>query len=282
MMINALTVDVEDYYQVSGFESIIREEDWTRLESRVEKNTEKILMLLSSYGVKATFFVLGWIGDRYPGLVKSIQREGHEIACHGYGHKLIYQYSKDFFREDIKKAKAVLEDITGEKVAGYRAPSYSIIEDSIWALDVLIEEGFIYDSSIFPVRHDRYGIPDSKRFPHLIRRDGYGEISEFPLSTLRFCGINFPLAGGGYFRLFPYWFTRFGLGRINRVEKEPFIFYFHPWEIDPDQPRLNPGRFSRFRHYVNLDKTEERLKKLLGDFKFTPVKNILLSRVIPA
>ena len=277
-MLNALTIDVEDYYQVSAFEPIIKHEDWIKFESRVEGNTEKIVKILYDLDIKATFFILGWVAEHSPQLVKEIQKQGHEIGCHGYAHKLIYQHSKDFFRDDIRKAKTILEEITGEKVVSYRAPSYSIIQESIWALDILIEEGFEYDSSIFPIRHDRYGIPDSARFPYIINRNGHGKIKEFPLSTIRFFGINFPITGGGYFRLFPYWFTRWGLKRINKVEKKPFIFYFHPWEIDPDQPRFNPGYISRFRHYVNLSKTEGNLKKLLTDFKFTTFKNILASQ----
>lgn len=274
-MLNALTIDVEDYYHVSAFESIVRQEDWPRFESRVERNTMNVLGILSDYDIKATFFVLAWVADRFPQLVRNIQKEGHEIACHGYWHKLIYQYPRDFFRDDIRKAKAVLEEISGVEVVGYRAPSYSIVEDTLWALDVLLEEGFEYDSSIFPIRHDRYGMPDSARFPYVINRSGYGRIKEFPLSTVRFLGVNFPVAGGGYFRLLPYRFTRWALNRINKAEGKPFIFYFHPWEIDPDQPRLKAGSISRFRHYINLNKTEGRLKKLLGDFRFTPVKNIL-------
>jgi polysaccharide deactylase family protein, PEP-CTERM locus subfamily len=276
-MLNALTIDVEDYYHVSAFESIVRKEDWPKFESRVERNTIGVLNILSDFNVKATFFILGWVAERFPQMVRDIQKEGHEIACHGYWHKLIYQRSRDFFRDDIRKAKAILEETAGTKVTGYRAPSYSIIQDTIWALDILIEEGFEYDSSIFPIRHDRYGMPDSERFPYIISRDGYGEIKEFPLSTIRFLGVNFPVAGGGYFRLFPYRFTRWALNRINKVERKPFIFYFHPWEIDPDQPRLKPGYVSRFRHYVNLSKTDGKLRKLLGDFKFTPVKNVLAS-----
>jgi len=277
-MLNALTIDVEDYFQVSAFDGIVKYEDWPRYESRVERNTNSLLSLLADKEVKATSFILGWIADRYPKLVRDIQKEGHEIACHGYAHRLIYQQSRDFFRDDIRRAKAILEDITGEKIIGYRAPSYSIIQDSLWALDILVEEGFEYDSSIFPIRHDRYGIPNGKRFPHAISGNNDRNIIEFPLSTIRFCGTNFPLAGGGYFRLFPYWLTRWGLNRINKAEKQVFIFYLHPWEADPCQPRFNPGYISRFRHYVNLDRTLEKLRKLIGDFRFTTVKNVLANQ----
>ncbi|MDY6971068.1 MAG: XrtA system polysaccharide deacetylase [Thermodesulfobacteriota bacterium] len=277
-MLNALTIDVEDYFQVSAFDEIVRFEDWSRYESRVERNTDSLLSLLTDKEIKATVFVLGWIADRYPKLVRDIQKEGHEIACHGYAHRLIYEHSRGFFRDDTRRAKAILEDITGEKVIGYRAPSYSIIKESLWALDILVEEGFEYDSSIFPIRHDRYGIPNGKRFPHSISRNRDKCIIEFPLSTIRFCGTNFPLAGGGYFRLFPYWLIRWGLNRINKAEKQGFIFYLHPWEIDPYQPRFNPGYISRFRHYVNLDRTREKLKRLISDFRFTTVKMVLANQ----
>jgi len=257
---------------------------------------------------QATFFVLGWIAKRYPGLVQRIQKLGHEIACHGYAHKLVYQQSKEEFRQDIRKSKAILEDITGCEVIGYRAPSYSITNKSRWAFEVLVEEGFKYDSSIFPIRHDFYGMPDAPRFPFVISLNGNNNfeflmlnfelntfqnsklisqnskvnvqnsrfIAEFPLSTVKLLGQNFPTSGGGYFRLFPYPIIRGALGSINEKEQKPFIFYIHPWEIDPEQPRVNGlSSRSKFRHYVNLDKTEERFSRLLKDFNFSSVKEIM-------
>lgn len=276
-MLNVLTIDVEDYFQVSAFENIVRFQDWPRYESRIERNTHKLLSLVAEKEIKVTFFVLGWVAEHYPQLVKEIYQEGHEIACHGYSHKLIYQQTKNGFREDVRKAKGILEGLTGDKVIGYRAPSFSIIEDTMWAFDVLIEEGFEYDSSIFPIRHDRYGMANWERFSHWIKRDGYGAIREFPLSTIQLFGINIPMAGGGYFRLFPYWLIRWSLQKINQQERQPFIFYLHPWEIDPEQPRLPAGYISRFRHYVNLAGTEKKLRKLLSTFTFTRVRDILAS-----
>jgi hypothetical protein len=392
--INLLTVDLEDYFQVHAFSNVIRCEDWGDYESRIEHNTHRLLEILRESGIaqsaerianeltpndsrltphasaKATFFVLGWIAERYPHLIKEIKDHDHEIACHGYGHQLIYYQSEEEFREDIRKAKIILEDIIGEEVIGYRAPSYSITNKSQWAFEVLMEEGFKYDSSIFPIHHDFYGFPSAPRFPFLISMNGNnnfefstlnfalqepqspvldtsnygprnsvlspshsvpspddsvlnsesatnssnpmnsinstnpsnsstqssvliahnlkqqhsntaarqhvfapnGSLIEFPLSTVRFGGVNIPISGGGYFRLFPYSVVKKGLERINRVEGMPFTFYLHPWELDPDQPRLNSVSFrSRFRHYVNLDKTEERFNKLLRDFAFSSI-----------
>lgn len=274
-MLNALSIDVEEYFQVSNFEKVVQEKDWRTYESRVERSTREIISLLREESIKATFFVLGWVAEQHPHLIREIAEEGHEVACHGYGHKLIYQHSRDDFREDIRKSKGLLEDVSGSSVIGYRAPSYSITGDSLWALDILIEEGFKYDSSIFPIKHDRYGIYGFHRFPHVVKRKGSGTIKEFPLATVKVAGMNVPVAGGGYFRLFPYWFTRWGLHTINSREKEPFIFYFHPWEIDPEQPRICTHLSARFRHCVNLSKTKGRLKKLMEEFKFSTVRAVL-------
>ena len=311
-MFNILTIDIEDYFQVHALSSVIKYEDWDKFECRIERNTDRILEILDSVRspqkVQGTFFVLGWIAGRYPDLVRRIQKGGHEIACHGYAHKLIYNQSKEEFREDVKKAKATLEDITGNEVIGYRAPSYSITEKSQWAFEVLVGEGFKYDSSIFPIRHDFYGMSNAPRFPFIIFLNGNNNFEfsvlnfeeqqhrttsapnnllthslinsnsliEFPISTVRILGQNIPISGGGYFRLLPYPLIKKGLKRINEVEQKPFIFYMHPWEIDPEQPRINGlSSRSKFRHYVNLNKTENKFKRLLGDFQFSTVRDLI-------
>ncbi len=273
-IINALTIDVEDYFMVSAFADIIRFDDWGTYESRVERNTYQILNVLDDHDVKATFFVLGWVAEQRSKLIKDIYAAGHEIASHGYNHRLIYQLTPSQFRDDIRKSKRILEDITGGPVLGYRAASYSIIKKSLWALDILIEEGFHYDSSIFPIRHDRYGMPEAQRFPHVIKRST-GDIMEFPPSTLAILGQNVPVAGGGYLRLLPLGFIKNGIQQINR-EGRPAVIYFHPWEIDPGQPRVKAGLKSRFRHYVNLHKTLGRIKILLNQFSFAPFQKILI------
>jgi polysaccharide deacetylase family protein (PEP-CTERM system associated) len=270
-MRNALSIDVEDYYQVSAFESHVSFDQWPQHPSRVAQNTRRILNLLDPYQVKATFFVLGWVAEREPQVVRDIQAAGHEIACHGYRHQLIYRMSRQAFRDDVVRAKTILEEITGSPVVGYRAPSYSIVKETLWALDVLEEVGFQYDSSIFPIHHDRYGMPDAPRFPYVHRLSEGRSIIEFPLSTARLCGKNLPVAGGGYFRIFPYAYTRWGLRRINHRDQQPAIFYLHPWEVDPHQPRLRGSLLSRFRHYTGLAKTEPRLHRLLRDFQFGPL-----------
>ena len=273
MISNALTVDVEDYFMVTAFASGIKFEDWPRYECRVERNTHRILELLAQYGVKGTFFVLGWVGENYRSLVRDIQAAGHEIACHGYNHRLIYDLTFDEFREDVRKAKITLEDITGAPVSGYRATSYSIIKKTFWALDILAEEGFRYDSSIFPVHHDLYGVPGAQRFFHTIKT-GAGEIVEIPPTTFTLLGQNIPVAGGGYFRLYPLRLTKAIIRRINEIEKKTAVIYVHPWEIDVDQPRLQGGLLSKFRHYVNLRTTEPKLGDCMKEFKFKPISEI--------
>lgn len=275
MISNALTIDVEDYYQVAAFSNIVEYKEWDRHESRVEKNTFHILQLFSDADVKATFFVLGWVAARHPGIVREIVNQGHEIACHGYSHQLIYRQSPDVFRRETADSKAILEDQAQCRVLGYRAASYSITNKSLWALDILNECGFEYDSSIFPIRHDRYGIPDAEQYPHVHATANGGSIVEFPVTALDLHLMKLPLGGGGYFRLFPYWLTRAGLRWVNQKGRMPFIFYLHPWEIDVDQPRLDGSWFSRFRHYNNLERCEVRFKSLLKDFKFAPAKNVL-------
>lgn len=273
---NAMTVDVEDYFHVSAFESVIPTSTWGERVSRVERNTYRLLELMADKQIKATYFVLGWVADRYPHLVRDIAAQGHEIACHGFSHKLIYNQTPAVFREETLRSKALLEDQCQARVLGYRAASYSITAQSSWALDILVESGFSYDSSIFPVRHDRYGMPGTKRFPYQLTTPGGKSLVEFPLTTLQLAGGTLPIAGGGYFRLFPYFFTRWGLAQSNRLG-EPFVFYLHPWEIDPDQPRIQAAWFSRFRHYNNLSVCEARLQKLMSDFKFTTMKQVLES-----
>jgi polysaccharide deacetylase family protein (PEP-CTERM system associated) len=218
--------------------------------------------------------VLGWVAERHPGLVRQIVAGGHEIASHGFAHRLVYDLTPATFREDVRKSKAVLESAGGVPVLGYRAPSYSITPRSLWAIDILIEEGFAWDASIFPIHHDRYGIPVSPRHPYVLERE-CGRLVEVPGSTVRVGSMNLPVAGGGYFRLLPYAWTRWGIARVNRTEGRPAIFYMHPWEIDPDQPRLRTSRLGRFRHYRNLDKTEDRLRALLSDFRFSTVTRVL-------
>lgn len=271
---NALTIDVEDYFQVAALAEAVKYDDWSSMEYRVEANTDRILGLFETAGVKATFFTLGWVAERSPNLVKRIADAGHEVASHGYSHQLIYNQTPDMFQEETIRSKAILEDILGEPITGYRAASYSITNQSRWALDILAEQGFTWDSSIFPVHHDRYGMPGTPRWPHRLMTDKGYELAEFPLSTLKLPGYTLPIAGGGYFRLFPYWFSKFGLGSINRQGK-PFVFYLHPWEVDPGQPRLDVKWFSRFRHYNNLDVCEQRLAKLIRHFRFTTMSNVL-------
>ncbi|WP_150913200.1 XrtA system polysaccharide deacetylase [Marinobacter halotolerans] len=271
---NALTIDVEDYFQVAALAEAVRREDWHSMEYRVEANTNRLLELLDRHNTRATFFTLGWVAEKSPQLVRNIQKAGHEVASHGYSHQLIYNQTPEVFRDETRRSKQILEDITGEPITGYRAASYSITNQSRWALDILAEEGFVWDSSIFPVHHDRYGMPGTPRWPHRLKTDQGHELAEFPLSTLKFPGYTLPIAGGGYFRLFPYWFSRWGLGSINR-QGQPFVFYLHPWEVDPEQPRLDVKWFSRFRHYNNLDVCEHRLDQLLGHFRFTAMGDVL-------
>jgi polysaccharide deacetylase family protein (PEP-CTERM system associated) len=342
---NILSIDVEDYFQINAFSDVINYNDWKKFESRVERNTIKILDLLDlgdrrqetedrgkeedsrqkpepetlnleplnlkpltseplNPKTRATFFILGWIAERYPNLVKEIHNRGHEVACHGYAHQLIFKQDRDTFKDDVKRAKEILEDITGESVIGYRAPTYTITKQTMWALEVLYELGFKYDSSIFPIKHDVYGWPESPRFPYLfaindekceiepyrhssqrtgiqfddlsLAKEDIKSIIEFPISTFRLFNKNIPVGGGGYFRLFPYLLTRAFLNQINNKEGQPFVFYLHPWEVDPEIPKMNKvSALSRFRTYLNLDKTFVRLQRLITDFNFICFKDIL-------
>lgn len=269
---NILTVDVEDYFHVSAFERQVAKSSWASFESRVKGNTMRILDMFDEAGVKATFFVLGWVAERDPGLVREIGDRGHEVACHGHLHRRVHAMKPEEFREDVRKAKAKIEDAGGRAVKGFRSPSFSVTPGTFWCLDVLLEEGFAYDSSVFPIRHDHYGIPLFSRFPVRFQTPGGGEIVEFPLSTVRWLGRNFPVAGGGFLRFLPLSLIRGGIRRINDMEGKPAVIYFHPWEIDPDQPRVKGASLlARFRHYRNLDKTEGKVRSLLSEFSFAPV-----------
>jgi len=270
---NILTVDVEDYFMVSAFSDIVNTDTWNHYSSRVERNTMRVLDLFSRSGAKGTFFILGWIAERYPQIVKEIDRRGHEIGCHSYHHKLVYEMSIEDFKEDTAKAKAILENVIGKEVCGYRAPSYSITKKSFWAMEVLRETGFLFDSSIFPIVHDRYGYPEFSRFPTVVETAS-GKILEIPMSTFRVWDKNIPVGGGGYLRLFPVSLTEWAIRKMNEEEKEAAIVYFHPWEIDSNQPRINGSRLSRFRHYVNIERTEERIEHLLKTFSFGSVEDV--------
>lgn len=274
-MQNAFTVDVEDYFQVSAFEKNIPKEDWSSYPHHVVDNTLRMMELLASHDVRGTFFVLGWVADQYPDLVKRIAEAGHELASHSYWHQLVYELTPETFREDLRNSKRAIEDAAGVAVTSYRAPSFSITENSIWALDVLAEEGFTSDSSIFPIVHDRYGIPGAKTCIHQIETKS-GSLWEFPPSVRKFMGLNLPVSGGGYFRLYPYRFTAQSFRQINEIQKRPFMFYVHPWEIDPDQMRMDfASRGTKFRHYVNLATTFRKLERLISDFSFGTMQDVV-------
>jgi polysaccharide deacetylase family protein (PEP-CTERM system associated) len=264
-VVNAMSVDVEDWFQVQAFARSISRAEWESLPRRVVANTDRILDRFAQADVRATFFTLGWVAERHPDLIRRIVAGGHELASHGYGHALVHEIGERAFRDDIRRAKAVLEDTGGVRVIGYRAPTFSIgRQRTPWAHPVLAEEGHLYSSSIFPVRHDLYGEPDAPRGPYRPHPSG---VAELPMTTVRVPGRNLPCAGGGWFRIFPYALFRAGLARVNAAEGRPGIFYFHPWEIDPDQPRVPAaGRLSRFRHYTGLATMEARLGRLLADF----------------
>ena len=274
-ILNAMTVDVEDYMHVSAFAKVIRRDQWDRYELRVERNTHRLLDLFETHNVHATFFVLGWVAQRCPDLIREIAARGHEVASHGMTHELVYHQTPDVFQKETALSKRILEDLVQAPVTGYRAASYSITHASLWALDILAELGFEYDSSIFPVHHDRYGIPDARIEPHVINTAGGKRIVEFPLTTKDIFGYRLPVAGGGYFRIFPYGVTRAAFRSIGQKELRPFIFYLHPWEIDPGQPRIKASLLSRLRHYTNLSRCEARLGRLLTEFRFGTVRESL-------
>ena len=270
---NALTIDVEDYFQVSAFAPYIRRSEWDARECRVERNVGRILELLSQRDIKATFFTLGWVAERYPQLVRAIVAGGHELASHGYGHERASDLSRDAFTQDVTRAKKMLEDLGGKPVLGYRAPSFSIGTANLWAFDVLADAGYSYSSSVYPIKHDHYGMPDSPRFAYRLANG----LLEVPVTTLRMMNRNLPSSGGGYFRLLPYALSRWMLRKVNREDRESAVFYFHPWEIDPGQPRIaGIDARTRFRHYVNIDRTEGRLQSLMQDFRWGRMDQIFL------
>lgn len=270
---NALTIDVEDYFQVSAFAPHIPRSDWAIRECRVERNVDCILAMLDTHGTKGTFFTLGWLAERYPEVVRRIVDNGHELASHGYGHERASDQTPDSFFADINLAKLILEDLSGHEVKGYRAPSFSIGEKNLWAFECLERAGYRYSSSIYPIRHDHYGMPNAPRHAHTI-----GNLVEIPCTTLRFLNRNWPASGGGYFRLMPYGLSRWMIERINRVDGLPAVFYFHPWEVDTGQPRI-PGisAKTRFRHYVNIHRMEQRLNRLLADFTWGRMDELFLA-----
>lgn len=274
---NAMTIDVEDYFQVSAFAPYISPDNWDSLACRVERNMEVVLALLDERNVKATFFMLGWIAERYPQLVREIVDNGHELASHGYNHLRASEQTPEAFRDDITRSKALLEKLGGEAVIGYRAPSFSIGEGNLWALDILQEAGYLYSSSIFPIKHDHYGMPDAPRFKFQPR--GPEGVYELPITTVRLLEHNLPAGGGGYFRLLPYAVSRWLMRHVNRVDRQPCIFYCHPWEFDPGQPRQQDINMkTRFRHYVNLERNKSRLRALLRDFQWGRMDHIFQIR----
>lgn len=267
-MKNALTIDVEDYFQVSAFDDIITRADWDSITPRVEANTDRLLQLFADTGATATFFTLGWVAQRFPTLMRRIVEQGHELASHGMMHYRASEQSPEVFRQDVRDTKKLLEDLGGCQVIGYRAPSFSVTKQNTWVYDVLADEGYLYSSSVYPVVHDHYGIPDAPRN----RYQPHPAITEIPMSTLQLFGKNIPVSGGGFFRLYPYPFTRWAIGRVNGMDRMPYMFYLHPWEIDPKQPRQQGLSLkTRFRHYLNLRRVEGRLDRMLKDFDWTSV-----------
>jgi polysaccharide deacetylase family protein (PEP-CTERM system associated) len=272
-IVNALTIDVEDYFQVSALAPYIERSRWESMPCRVERNVDVILGLLAEHRATATFFTLGWIAERYPTVVRRIVDGGHELASHGYSHHRATEQSRADFRDDVVRAKVVLEQIAGREVQGYRAPSFSIGHANLWAFDCLLDAGYRYSSSVYPVRHDHYGMPDAPRFPFEVRPG----LIEIPVTTSRMMNTNVPTGGGGYFRLFPYPVSKWLIQRVNRLDQKPAMFYFHPWEIDPGQPRIREANAkARFRHYVNLHRNEDKLKRLLSDFRWGRMDQVFL------
>lgn len=276
----AFTVDVEDYFQVSAFASTISTDDWDHYECRVEANTRRVLEIAAKENTVGTFFILGWVAERYPDLVREIQNAGHEIGCHSHWHQLVYELGPNRFRFDLRESKDILQQITGQPVTLYRSPSFSITEKSLWALDILVEEGFTIDSSIYPVRHDRYGIPDSPTAPYQIKTAA-GPITQVPGMVCKIGKANIPVGGGGYLRLLPWAVTKMLLKRV-RKEDRPLNVYIHPWEFDPDQPRIQASWKSKFRHYQNLKTTAPKISKMLQTFELTTMTEVVQQYLPPA
>ena len=273
VVVNALSVDVEDYFQVWALSPWFPRSMWDKTPCRIERNLDVILTLLHEAGARATFFTLGWIAERHPDAIRRIAAAGHEVASHGYAHCRANELDRDAFYADIHLAKTILEDVAGVEVRGYRAPSFSISTETEWAHDCILQAGYRYSSSVYPIRHDHYGIPDAPRFAYRSRP----ELLEVPITTTRLLSRNWPAGGGGYFRLLPYAVSRWSIERVNEVDAQPAIFYFHPWELDPDQPRVpGVGMKTRMRHYLNLDQTEHRLRRLLNDFRWDRVDRVFL------
>ena len=273
VLTNALTIDVEDYFQVSAFAPYIKRTAWDSIDCRVEKNIDRIIELLEEKNTKATFFTLGWIAERFPSMIKRIVAEGHEMASHGYGHARVSDLTKEDFYQDVSRAKNILEDIGGEKILGYRAPSFSIGSENLWALEILVKTGHRYSSSIYPVKHDHYGTPDAPRFLY----ESYEDLLEIPPTTVRFFERNLPASGGGYFRLFPYALSKWLLQHVFNKVKKSAVFFLHPWEIDVDQPRVQGlDMKSKFRHYINIRLTEKKLNRLLHDFKWDRMDRVFM------
>jgi polysaccharide deacetylase family protein (PEP-CTERM system associated) len=269
-----LSVDVEDYFQVEAFSREVPRDDWDRWPSRVVDNTRRALDLCDEAGARGTYFILGWVAKKFPGLVREIVSRGHEAACHSFWHRPVYTLTPETFRQDLREARDAIEQAGGSRLAGYRAPSWSITAKSLWALDILAEEGFAYDSSIYPIHHDLYGLPGARRFPHELET-GSGRLHEFPPATISLFGTTLPAAGGGYLRIFPFAYTAWALERLERDDGRAMVVYFHPWELDPDQPRISARFKSRLRHYTNLGKMESRLRRLLGAHDFEPFCGLL-------
>lgn len=282
MLVNALSVDVEEYYHAAIFRNGTKALAGGYFESRVEQSVDRLLALLARHHTRATFFVLGEVAAAHPSIVRRIAGERHEVACHGDRHEDVYRQSAREFRADIRRAKARLEDLVGEPVMGYRAPNFSIGRAQSWAYGILLEEGFRYDSSMYPILHDRYGQPGAPRFPYEIWRDGSASLTEFPIGTARMLGVNLPIGGGGYFRLSPFALVRLGIQRVNAREGQPVMFYVHPWELDPGQPRPPMAWHHRFRHYVGLEEEAAKLSRLLSEFRFGPARDVLQRRGQPA
>ncbi|MGZ4878006.1 MAG: XrtA system polysaccharide deacetylase [Candidatus Angelobacter sp.] len=279
---HVLSVDVEDYFQVEAFAGSVDRETWNEWPSRVVGNTQRVLDLFDEHNARATFFFVGWVAARFPHLVREVQSRGHELACHSYWHRTVYSLMPDEFRKDTRQAKHAIEDATGVPVTGYRAPSWSITKSCLWALDILAEEGFTYDSSIYPIHHDLYGVPGAQRFPYTHACANGLELREFPPATLRFLGTNFPAAGGGYLRIFPSAFTELAFRTFESKYRERLVVYLHPWEVDPEQPRIHGSMKSRLRHYTNLRRMHAKMDSVLARHKFQPFKDVLAAEAAEA